>query len=188
MENVNDNQTLDNTNAFFSDYFTDIDLNKDIEMLYQIIGTEDSQDEFEESIKLTKLRDENHKRYHDIDTLKYEDLPDNIYEYLEDMFDLYSYIDAKKILTADLNESNNIKLLLDNIYRRKDRLDRVIKAYLKQITKSNDEKQAKFSINYFKTLNIDEELKKELLEKYNDLVLFSSNFNNSALLLQQIII
>ena len=58
MENVKDNQTLDNTNAFFSDYFTDIDLNKDIEMLYQIIGTEDSQDEFEESIKLTKLRDE----------------------------------------------------------------------------------------------------------------------------------
>ena len=46
MENVKDNQTLDNTNAFFSDYFTDIDLNKDIQMLYEIIGTDDSQDEF----------------------------------------------------------------------------------------------------------------------------------------------
>ena len=77
---------------------------------------------------------------------------DNIYEYIEDMFDLYSYIDAKKILTADINESKNIKVLLDNIYRRKDRLDRVVKNYLKQITKSNDEKQAKFSINYFKSL------------------------------------
>ena len=176
MENVKDNQTLDNTNAFFSDYFTDIDLNKDIEMLYQIIGTEDSQDEFEESIKLTKLRDENHKRYHDIDTLKYEGLPDNLYEYLEDMFDLYSYIDAKKILTADINESNNIKTLLDNIYRRKDRLERVIRNYLKEITKTNEDKQSKFSINYFKSLNVQEDIKKELLDKYNHLVLFSSKF------------
>jgi len=176
MENVKDNHTLDNTNAFFSDYFTDIDLNKDMEMLYQVIGNDDYKDEFEESIKLTMLRDENHKRYYNIDTLKYENLPDNLYEYLEDMFDLYSYIDAKKILNADINESNNIKILLDNIYRRKDRLDRVIKNYLKQITKSNDEKQAKFSINYFKSLNVSEVIKKNLIEKYNDLVLFSANF------------
>ena len=175
MENIVNNINLSENDTFHSidNFFETIDLNKDLEKLYEVIGDEEDQDELQKNIKLNNLRNENHKRYYEIDTLKYENLPNDFYDIIEDMFDLYSYIDAKKILTADLNESNNIKLLLDNIYRRKDRLDRVIKAYLKQITKSNDEKQAKFSINYFKTLNIDEELKKELLEKYNDLVLFS---------------
>ena len=176
MEEIKNKETLDNPDAFFCDYFTDIDLNNDMKELYQLIGTEDEQNAFEEEVKLNKLRNENYKRYHEINILIYQGLPDELSEYLEDMFDLYNYIDSEVILIADNYESNNIKILLDNIYRRKNRLDRVIKTYLKELSKNNEERQSKFSINYFKSINVDEQTKKHLLDMYNELVLISSNF------------
>lgn len=174
MEDVKTSETLDNTNTFFEYSFDTLDLNKDMEKLYEIINDDELQDEFEKNIILTKLRDENHKRYHDINILKYKDLPRDFDDVIEDILNLYNYIDSKEILTYNSFDSNNTKTLLNNIYRRIDRLDRMVKSYLKEITKNNDEKQSKFSMTYFKNLDLNEELKKDLIEKYNDLVLYSS--------------
>lgn len=176
MENVKNNNTLDNANAFqiFDDYFETLNLNSELEKLYEIINDEELQDEFEEEVRLTNLRNENHKRYHNINTLKYKNLPKELDDIIEDIMNLYSYIDPKEILSANLFDSNNIKTILNNIYRRINRLDRMVKSLLKEITKSNDKKQSKLSINYFKSLDINDELKKDLIGKYNDLVLYSS--------------
>jgi len=174
MENVKTSEALDSTNTFFEYSFDTLDLNKDLEKLYEIIDDDELQDEFEQQVRLTKLRDENHKRYHDINMLKYNDLPNELEEIREDIINLYNNINSNEILSDNLSDSNNTKILLDNIYRRIDRLDRMVKSNLKDITKSNDEKQSKFSIVYFKNLDINEELKRDLIEKYNSLVLYNS--------------
>ena len=174
MENVKTNKTLDNTNTFFDYSFETIDLNSDIEKIYEIINDEELYDEFERNVILTNLRNENHKRYHKINTLRYKNLPQDLNDVIEDIMNLYNYIDSKKILTDDIYDSENTKILLDNIYRRIDRLNRMVKSYLKEITKNNDQRQSKFSMTYFENLDINSELKKDLVEKYNNLVLYSS--------------
>ena len=67
MENVETNQTLDNTNTFFDYSFETLDLNKDMEKLYEIINDEEMQDEFEQKIRLSQLRNKNYDRYYNID-------------------------------------------------------------------------------------------------------------------------
>lgn len=174
MENVKKIEALDNTNTFFDYSFETLDLNSDLKRLYEIINDEDLYDEFEKNVRLTNLRNENHKRYHDINTLKYKNLPIDFKDIVEDIMNLYEYIDSKEILNESSFNADNTKILLDNIYRRIDRLDRMVKSYLKEIIKNNDEKQKKFSFTYFKNLDISNQTKKELIEKYNDLVLYNS--------------
>jgi len=176
MENVKNNDTLEKVNAFQTlDYnFETLDLNKDFEKIYEIIDDEDLKDEFEKEVILNNLRNDNHKRFYNIDTLKFKDLPIDFSDVVEDILNLYNSINSKDILTNNLDESNNTKALLDHIYRRVDRLDRMVNSCLKEITESNDKKQSKFSVNYFTNLEINDDLKKDLIEKYNNLVLYNS--------------
>lgn len=179
MEDVKNTETLVKNNAFsdeqiFDDYFETLDLNSDLERIYEIINDDELYSEFEQDVKLTNLRNENHKRYHDINTLNYKGLPKDFDDIVEDIMNLYDFIDSKTILESNSFESNNIKTILDNIYRKIDRIDRMAKVILKEMTEQNDKKQSKFNINYFKNLDIDVELKKDLIEKYNDLVLYNS--------------
>ena len=80
---------------------------------------------------------------HDINISKYEGLPQEFLDITENIFELYNYIDDKNILNSDLYETNNITTLLDNIYRRIERLDRKVESTLKDITRDNEEKQSK---------------------------------------------
>ena len=176
MENVKTNQTLDNTNTFFDYSFETLDLNKEMEKLYEIINDEEMHDEFEQKIRLSQLRNKNYDRYYSIDILKFKGLPNDFLDVIEDIMDLYQYIDSTKILNETPAEAKYTKQLLDNVYRRISRLDRMVNSYLKEITKNNNEKQSKFSINYFNNLDIDKYLRKRLIEKYNDLVIYSSYF------------
>ena len=178
MENITDNHTLEKNNTFHGfDYsFETLDLNKDMEKLYDIIDDDELHDQFEQKIRLSQLRNKNYERYHNINTLKYKDLPQDFDDVIEDIMNLYGYIDSKKILNDNAYDSKYTKQLLDNIYRRIDRLDRMVTSYLKEITASNNKKQSKFSMIYFKNLDIDNILKKELINKYNDLILYSSYF------------
>lgn len=176
MESVKTNETLENTNTFFDYSFETLDLNKDMEKLYEIINDEEMLDEFEQRIRLSQLRNKNYERYYNLDISKFNDLPNDFEDVIDDIKDLYGYIDSTKILSENVSEAKYTKQLLDNIYRRKDRLDRMINSYLKEITKKNNEKQSKFSMNYFNKLDINKDLRKELIERYNDLIIYSSYF------------
>lgn len=176
MGNVKTSQTLDNNDSFFDYSFETLDLNKDMEKLYEIIEDEELQDEFEQKIRLSKLRNKNYERYYSIDISKFKDLPQDLNEVAEDILNLYSYIDYKEILTTDASKSKYIKQLLDNIYRRIERLNRMVNSYLKELTQKNNDRQSKFSVVYFNNLDINKELRRVLFEKYNDLVLYSSYF------------
>ncbi len=170
MKDIDNYDTLENDNAFLEN----IDLNKDIEKIYELIGDEELQDEFESQARLSRLRSENHRRYHNININKYNGLPEDLNDIVEDIFKFYNYIDSEQILTCNETLAENTKTLLNNIYRRIERLDRMVKSYLKDITKDNDNKQSKFSFPFFKNLDIDISLKKDLLDKYNNLILFNS--------------
>lgn len=174
MENVNDKETLDNTNDLFSDYFQNMDLDSDIRKIYDLIDNEDMQDEFEKQEKLTKLKNENHKRYYDIDIIKLKNLPYDFDDIIKDILKLYNFINSKDILIQDFDSAQNTKKILDSIYRKLNRLDRMVKVTLKELNATNDKMQSKFSISYFKNLNIDDKLKEILIEKYNDLILYNS--------------
>lgn len=167
-----------NNNIFFDYSFETLDLNKDMEKIYEIINDEELYDEFDKNVKLTNLKNENYKRYTNIEIIKYKNLPQDFDEIVEEIINLYGYIDPKKVLHENLFDAGNTKILLDNIYRRIDRLTRMVKTTLKELTAKNDEKQKKFSIGYFKNLEIEEIEKKKLIEKYNELVLFNSYIEN----------
>ena len=177
MEDVKNSNTLDNSDAFFNSTFTHLDLNKDIQEIYNLIDDEHLNLNFNKSVSLTNLRNENYKRYNDIKILKYRELPLEFSNLVSDILELYDCVNVKNILADDYEESQNNKLVLDNIYERIDKLDTVVKSHLDKLTYSNDENQKKFSRIYFKNLNIDNSLKNELIEKYNDLVLHSSKIS-----------
>lgn len=174
MEDVKNLEALDSTDALFDDYFENMDLDSDIRKLYELIDDEDLQDEFERKAKLNKLRNQNHKRYYDINIAKLENLPYDLDDIIKEVLNLYSFIDYKNLLTCDLDTAENTKKLLDNICRKLNKLDKLVNSTLKDLTKKNDEQQSKFSLDYFENLDIEEKVKKDLIEKYNELVLYSS--------------
>lgn len=170
----NENKALLNDNDLFNDYFERMNLNEDIKKIYEIIGNDDSIDEFKKMNNLTNLRNENHKRYYDIDINKIQNLPIEFKEIVDDILKFYGFVDSKKLLIDSYEESINNKKIIDNIYRRFNRLDQMVKTTLKELNLYNKDKQSRFSLTYFETLNIDDKLRKELIEKYNDLVLYNS--------------
>jgi len=173
MMNVDNMETLDNTNDLF-DYFADMDLNSDIKDIYDVINDEQFVGEFEKEKHLSELRNENHKRYYAINTKRIENLPDEFSEIVYDILKLYNFIDSKILLTEDISAAENSKMLLDNIYRKLGRTDKMVETTLKEIVAENDKNQSKFSTSYFKNLDIDIKTKESLLNKYNDLVLFNT--------------
>lgn len=170
----NENKTLVNDDDLFNDYFEKMNLNEDIKKIYEIIGDDDSIDEFKKMNNLTNLRNENHKRYYDIDINKIQNLPIEFKEVVDDILKFYGFINSKKLLIDSYEESINNKKIIDNIYRRFNRLDQMVKTTLKELNLYNKDKQSRFSLTYFETLNIDDKLRKELIEKYNDLILYNS--------------
>lgn len=176
MSDDKDVMLLNRSKTFhiFDDYFEKMDLNEDIKKIYEIINDDELQDEFERQKRLTKLRNDNHKRYHIININKFKNLPDYLQDVIEDILRLYTCIVPEDLLNDNLINAQNNKKILDNIYRRITRLDRMVKTALKELNLENDKRQSKFNIPYFKALDISNELKKELFEKYNKLVLYNS--------------
>ena len=158
--------------------FTSLDLNEDLSKMYEIINNKKLKQSFESEKQLAKLRNENYKRYNNIDIVKYKNLPHEFNDVKAEIVKLYECIDVKEILNDDYENSMNIKTILNNIYYKISRLDSMVKTYLKEIVKYNNEKQKQFSRAYFNSLDVSDKLKKDLIEKYNDLVLLSSNLSN----------
>lgn len=176
MENKIHEKTLDNANTFevFNDYFENMNLNEDIKKIYEIIDDDELQDQYEINSKLTKLRNDNHRRYYDINISKLNKLPNDFEDIVEDTISLYNFIDSKVLLIENIQEAIMHKKLLDNIYRKLNRIDKMVSSSLKELETENDKKQSKFSITYFKNLDISDETKKILLDKYNELILYNS--------------
>ena len=123
---------------FFDDYFETMDLNEDLEKFYQFINSEELNDEYEQNVKLCKIRNKNYKEYSSINILKYKELPENFSESVEEIIKLYNFINPKEILTTDYSNSININKILEKIFKCIEKLDKIVNIYLKKITEKND--------------------------------------------------
>lgn len=173
-------KTLEEANAFFDDYFENMNLNSDMEKIYQIINDDDLQDDFDESIKLTNIRNNNHKRYYDINILKIKSLPSEFKDVVDDILKLYSFLDSKELLEDNIEDAKNHEKILNSIFRRINRLEQMIKTTIKELTIENDKKEENFTLARFTNLDIDEKAKEKLIELYNELILYNS-FNKKDL-------
>ena len=123
MENIDKNIKKEKSNDPFDDYFENLDIDSDIRKLYELIGDDEQKDEFERNSYLNKLRNKNHKRYYDINISKLENLPYDFDDIIKDIIKLYGFIDYKNLLTQNLEDSQNSEKLLNNIYKKLNRLE-----------------------------------------------------------------
>ena len=102
-----------------------IELNSDLKRAYIVKGNTASI-QYDEQVKLEKLRNENHKRYHKINIIKISNLPNEFTELKEDIFDLYNCIDSSSLLINNMIDALNNKKILDNIYKKYSILVKII--------------------------------------------------------------
>lgn len=180
MNSFKELQDVDNEMPFFDDYFENMDLNEDIRKIYEIIDDDELQDEFEINLKLSKLRNENHKRYYEIDINKIKNLPSDFEYYSAEIVRLYECIIPNELLNDNINSAVNNKKILDVIYRKILKLNDVVSKILKELTIVNDKNQSKFNKEYLNNLDIDYNIKKQIINKYNDLILYDSTIETDC--------
>ena len=170
-----ENNINEKSDYLFNNAFTDFNLDEDIDKIYEIVQNEDIQLQHEKDVNLSNIRNKNYKRYSDIDILKFKQLPDIFSDSTKDLLEYYNCINIKDLLTDNYEDAKNSEILIDNIYRKISIIDNMVNTYIKELTVENDKNQEKFSISYFKNLDIDKVLKRILIEKYNDLVIKGSS-------------
>ena len=172
-----DKEPLYDNSTLLENTFTNLELDLDFEKIYNVVDDEKLRRDLKEKKDLDNIRNENYKRYNEIDILKYEDLPDEFKNVSKEIIHLYNRINIKKMLTDNYEESINNRAILDNIYKLIIRLDHMVNLYVNELTIDNDEKQKRFDRVYFNSLNIDEKSKGNLINKYEDLILYSSRIS-----------
>ena len=156
------------------DNIDNIDLDQDIDKLYELMNDASLNKKHEDIKKLNKLRNENHKKYYEINLVQLNNLPDEYKELVNDIKNLYLKIVPKNILSESETEAQQTKTILTKISNKINRVEKMITTNLKELEKSNDEKQSEFSITNFKNLDIDEKNKKKVLNMYNELILYNA--------------
>ena len=169
MEDTNEKQE-----PILDQYFATLTLDDELKKLYEEFDLDKDKDRFYEKSNLNKIRSENHFRYHNIDFIKLDDLTEDINVYVRSIKDLYKLIKPKSLLTESLTKATQNKTVLDKIYDYLDIIDKKVDATLKKIISNNNVKQAKFSIELFKKLDIPNKTKNKLIDLYSDLVLCDS--------------
>ena len=155
-----------------------IDLEQDIDKLYELMNDASLSKKHEENIQLNKIRNENHKKYYDINLVKLNNLPEEFNEIVNQVRELYKKIIPKNILRETKENANETKDILDKITKKINRIEKMIKTSLKELEQDNDQKQSEFSITGFKNLNIDEKSKRKVLNLYNELILYNATLEN----------
>lgn len=173
MKEINKN-ILDDSKILFDDYFNDMDLDADIKVLYDSFANSDQLKKYEEQAKLNKIRSENHKKYHNIDFVKLSNLPGDLNEIVLDIKEYCSYIDVPNLLNQNMDLALNTQKILEIVYKKLNILNEGIDKLLNDLLKTNDIKQSKLSVDYLKNLSLPEDLKKIVLDKYNELVLYNA--------------
>ncbi|MDO4963077.1 MAG: hypothetical protein Q4E75_03155 [bacterium] len=168
-----DNYKNDSIDTFLDGIYTK-DLEQELENLYKIIGNEEMIKEHQSRVQLSKIQNKNYNDYKNIDVFKLKDMPEIFDEKISDILSLYNTLEPSYILNSNLIESEEITKLIKEINNRILILDNAVSTYLKQITKSNDELQNKYSIEYINNLNIDSKEKENLKLKYNDIIVYNS--------------
>lgn len=161
-----------NTEDFFDNYFETVNLNSELESFYEFLNNDDLNNSLIESKELTDLRNENYKRYNDINLFNINTLSPEYQELVNVINKIYNYIIYDNILKENKEEATNTKKIIDLIYSHIDKLESILNKNISELEEQNDIRQNKLKqINYSA---IDKNILSEFLTKYNNLVLFNS--------------
>ena len=175
------NDELDNANSLFDkDYFEDMDLNDDMEKIYSLVRDKEEYGEYEKEVNLSKLRIDNHKRYHRIKLELIEDLPNYFYLDVKNIKSIYSKINEKKILKANYEESEKNKARLLEIEKLYNELKFKIENEFQKLTKENNKDQKLWDYSILKSMNIDEDELKKVLDYYDKLLIITSRISSNV--------
>lgn len=156
----------------FDEYFNNINLNEELKEFYAFINDEALNESYKKNTELTNIRNENYKRYSNIDILKINNLP-NIYDNIvNEIKKLYELLSIQNLNENNEEEALETKKILDLIYKYYDQLDESLEKDCKLLELENDDNQEKIKvINY---QDYDKNILDQILNKYNELVLFNS--------------
>lgn len=155
------------------EFFNSDSINLDLELkkFYNLLDNSETLNNIEKSEELNKIREENYQQYYKIDILKYKKLPKLFSEYTKDILKLYYSINSDNLLYDDYNRACNNKKTIEIINNNIKKLDNTLKLELSKIEEHNKLLQEKLSIKYIESLNLEESLKKEILDLYNKIIL-----------------
>lgn len=173
---MDDSKIIDN-DSFFDTSIYKIDLNNEMKSFYDVIGNYEAFDTLDNHEKLNKLRNNNHIKYYKINISRIFKLPSEFNELIKNIEQNYNSINPSQLLTETLEAAQHSSKLINIIQKDLDTLDRIVKLKLKDISESNDNYQDLFSVDYFNSLDIEESLKKQLLNIYSKLINTSIEFS-----------
>ena len=168
-----------NDSIKLEDYFLNMDLNDDLRQIYEIINDDDLNLQYKKEKRLFNLRNQNYKNYCDINLEKYIDLPESLNKNLEDIKAFYNEMNSKQLLIEDETKALQHKRNIRKIFNLIEKLDDQIRENLQILEKSNNSDQSKISISYFDSLNLDEKLKSDVLNLYNQVIMCSPEMGKS---------
>lgn len=162
----------------FDKQFDDINLNNELKTFYDFINNDELNELFEEEKKLTDIRNQNYKRYSDINLLQIENLSEDLNNIVNEIKKLYSFIISKNLLEETKEEAEETKKILDLIDSHLNKLTDILEKKLKILEKENNERQEKIkSIN---SSDYDKKVLEVVLNKYNEIVLYNSVIENNV--------
>lgn len=161
-----------NQEHLFDDYFDTINLNDELKSFYQIINDSKLNESFVEDIELTNLRNENYKRYNNLNLIKLEGLYGNFGFLINEIKKAYEFIMPTDLLKRNIKEALEDKKILDFIYDYIEQLDSLVERELNILEKNNDERQR--SIKKTDYSHLDKKTLEKVLDKYNDIILYNS--------------
>ena len=178
MGNLEIDNILQDSNDIFDDYFDTINLNDELRMFYAFLNDEELNESFESETKLTNLRNENYKRYNDINLLYLDSLSIEFENIAKEIKKIYGFIDSKELLKDDIETALDNKKIIDLVYYYLDKLEKMLEEELKLLEQQNNKRQKEVKeIDYSQ---LDEKILREILIKYNNIVLFNSTLEDNV--------
>lgn len=156
----------------FDDYFDTINLNEELIEFYKFINDDELNKALEKETYLTNLRNENYKRYNDINLLSINNLSDEFEIIVNEIKKLYSFISPDKILSNNEQEAQDNKKIIDLIYEYLNQLNNKVEEKLNILEQENNDRQEK--IKEFNYNFVDKTVLHEILNGYNNIVLYNS--------------
>jgi len=167
-----------NVDNIFDDYFNNINLNNELKKFYEIINNESLNDSFEAETILIDLRNQNYKKYNEINILQLENISSEFSNIITEIKEVYNCISADEILKQNIEEAEQTKKLLDIVFNLLNRLDIELEKELKIIEKDNTDKQKELE----KIIDQhDKKMSNKILSKYNDIIIYNATIESNVL-------
>lgn len=169
-ENFNDN--------IFDEYFDNMNLDEELKEFYRFLDDKVLYNEYTENLELTNIRNNNYKRYSNIEIDKVIGLPEIYATFTKEIIGVYDILKKQNFFKNDIEEAKENQKLLDLFFKYYNQLEEIIDKDFNSLEKLNNRNLEK--IRHSNYLNVDKETLEEIINKYNEIVIFNSILEKNA--------